>query len=1013
MRIASVVACAASLWCAGCAQESSEPLPSPRPAVAAVAGGGCPAYVVPESVLAVPVLEMRDALHAAYRLTPDRRFLAAVGELHRFFVPSASTESASASFEQGRWRLCHAGRMVGDLPELASFADWMQLLRGWRDGLAAAHPLRFGVADPQDLAQARSALERYRLSDAVNVLQALDARWAAGQRAPEDPQIAARAYAIIGVQMLDRVELADAVTGSAIAMLALAGGRGQSDMRREEAMLAWQTGHRAHARGVAASLPPQDPLRLYQNNHDADLLAVAAAPTGTAEARYLHLLRLGELRRREDWLAWTRQHFDNRAELHVLRTALEFGDFDFVRSFGPMMSHATAGAVGVWSVEPRLHAEIVRLLDLSLYGLLLQQAASVLEQFGPTAIGRFETSLDAHLRDRGGPFLPAHTERALYRGYFYSGVHVLGEFYREQLSSVGATEDFARFIGREQRGVAAQFGAWYASLAESKAGRIDAARLFDDLATLDGLGARPLQATLDELLQRTAFGDMIRFRAARRMVARLDDRLEHREYLAGVARDSLFDLPLFERLYRSIVASVDQPHVAAWLAAFTDDEPALRAALQSPAATSWVRLRAIEHLRAFGASTDELDREYRALLHGAPDQWSLLSRYVDHLARTGRSEQARAEIRRWLDTTTAPNDFPALRARRRLAELHYEAGQISDGLDAIRPALASWVGGALQIGALLLSADGRTAEAEAMAFAMLRRYPDSDEAFGVVLQVLWQHGKFAEAARQIRERPYAMNATVWEQQIGTPFVRVFGAEPARGLEAFAALQEAGVDPYDLRGLITPIYRAGHHELAHRTMARLRAGGLGGIELQLRAYLYRRAWKGQDDALRWLQGRIPPQMHNPAGMIAYAEGLDELLWDLVREPEKGQHADAVWLYRAAAFVRGGAAEPRHREALETYYARAPRSLYDTAGAYLLGKVPASQLVALVGTDNQRAEVAYYLGLRALAEGRLEEASDWYRSALETGLIRMGETRWAYSQLVAWAGHNKSLRLVAAR
>ncbi|HDN27827.1 MAG TPA: hypothetical protein ENG03_12200 [Thioploca sp.] len=55
-----------------------------------------------------------------------------------------------------------------------------------------------------------------------------------------------------------------------------------------------------------------------------------------------------------------------------------------------------------------------------------------------------------------------------------------------------------------------------------------------------------------------------------------------------------------------------------------------------------------------------------------------------------------------------------------------------------------------------------------------------------------------------------------------------------------------------------------------------------------------------------------------------------------------------------------------------------------------------------------EVAYYIGLQAQTEGRYFEASNWYRIAVETGLIKNGEYRWAYDQLTRWRGDNKSLR-----
>lgn len=63
-------------------------------------------------------------------------------------------------------------------------------------------------------------------------------------------------------------------------------------------------------------------------------------------------------------------------------------------------------------------------------------------------------------------------------------------------------------------------------------------------------------------------------------------------------------------------------------------------------------------------------------------------------------------------------------------------------------------------------------------------------------------------------------------------------------------------------------------------------------------------------------------------------------------------------------------------------------------------------------DSRCEASYYLGLRAQSEGRLRDASDWYRISIESGLQNMGEYRWAYNQLYLWEGEGKSLERIAA-
>jgi lipoprotein NlpI len=79
---------------------------------------------------------------------------------------------------------------------------------------------------------------------------------------------------------------------------------------------------------------------------------------------------------------------------------------------------------------------------------------------------------------------------------------------------------------------------------------------------------------------------------------------------------------------------------------------------------------------------------------------------------------------------------------------------------------------------------------------------------------------------------------------------------------------------------------------------------------------------------------------------------------------------------------------------------------------VGLASEEELLAQAKSTQQRCENAYYLGLRAESEGRLEDASDWYRISVESGLTNMGEYRWAHNQLYIWAGKGMSLSRLAA-
>src|SRR2546425_6346887 len=80
------------------------PQESPAPA-APVPAATAPEPARPVSpLLALPPERMREGLHAAYRLQPDRRCLAAFAEVQAWFS-ARDPLPLSATFERGAWRI--------------------------------------------------------------------------------------------------------------------------------------------------------------------------------------------------------------------------------------------------------------------------------------------------------------------------------------------------------------------------------------------------------------------------------------------------------------------------------------------------------------------------------------------------------------------------------------------------------------------------------------------------------------------------------------------------------------------------------------------------------------------------------------------------------------------------------------------------------------------------------------------------------------------------------------------
>ena len=89
---------------------------------------------------------------------------------------------------------------------------------------------------------------------------------------------------------------------------------------------------------------------------------------------------------------------------------------------------------------------------------------------------------------------------------------------------------------------------------------------------------------------------------------------------------------------------------------------------------------------------------------------------------------------------------------------------------------------------------------------------------------------------------------------------------------------------------------------------------------------------------------------------------------------------------------------YRSTLMEQLARPTTEFYDQVAQCLVGLIPEEEVLKKATDKGTRCEVAYYLGVRAQAAGRWEEASDWYRVAVETGKTDFLELKWAARMLV---------------
>jgi len=259
--------------------------------------------------------------------------------------------------------------------------------------------------------------------------------------------------------------------------------------------------------------------------------------------------------------------------------------------------------------------------------------------------------------------------------------------------------------------------------------------------------------------------------------------------------------------------------------------------------------------------------------------------------------------------------------------------------------LKSWQSGAMERVAFLLALNGKTADADKLSEAIVKRYPDLLRSRLVRAQLLWKQGRYDDAAAVIKASRNPISTTEWRFAVGKAFLETFDKahnEAARA--AFAALLAAKINAFNLHSLAVAVARDGRSQLAFEMASSLRASGLAQLEMTITSYDALKAWKGEPAALDWIRVQLPPQMLNPLSMFAFRNNDRELLWDLIGPEPTGEGADFLWLMRAALALRQGLAQDPGRAQLEQHFKVANDTRYDKIGRYLLGQLPESELLA---------------------------------------------------------------------
>ena len=189
-----------------------------------------------------------DGFEAIVRLKPDRRFLIAIDEARRI-LSGPRPGLVRLEFRDGRWEIfADSGEVVGNIPEIPSFFEAFSVLTAWGVRLRGQTRDTSGSPNEASKNEIRAGAERFLVPSLADSLGRIDEKWTRGARDPDLLTLAGHDLVLLNLQTLDRLDMADLLSGRALAALSLAEAFGSAEPVEDKALLAAVMGYGTDAR---------------------------------------------------------------------------------------------------------------------------------------------------------------------------------------------------------------------------------------------------------------------------------------------------------------------------------------------------------------------------------------------------------------------------------------------------------------------------------------------------------------------------------------------------------------------------------------------------------------------------------------------------------------------------------------------------------------------------------------------------------------------------------------------
>lgn len=420
------------------------------------------------------------------------------------------------------------------------------------------------------------------------------------------------------------------------------------------------------------------------------------------------------------------------------------------------------------------------------------------------------------------------------------------------------------------------------------------------------------------------------------------------------------------------------------------------AELEPSASSGWLDAWCAGLARSADETPAETERRLREAIRG--DAWRpRRDALASWLIAQGRSDDARAEAESFLREHAQVSALERAHVQTALSRAALAGGDVATAASALTAAVETGFEGALRQRVDVHLAAGELDDALALARLTAERYP-GPRASGALAEALWRKGSYRDAADAVSAVRGDPEGDEWREHIAARFVRCFARLPAEQSAAAATeLVARRAAPEAVLALSRALVAThGAHALAVSEVVPF--VGPTGMRVLLDRYSLRAQVQGEQAALDWIMAQTPPPHRAALAQGAFARGVDAVVWTVYTPTPGEPQWDYFQLLRAAGTLRTPALGAHRDEVLAAV--ATPRDRNGHYARYLLGAAPASSIVSQAHDESARAEVAFWLGFRAVSEGRRADAATWYALAARHGPGADLETRLAHEALSSW-------------